>query len=530
MMYKSITATLSIVMHICCNISLIQPITANSFRQGHSKHNINQYYSRYNTVVYAMTNNLANEVTAFSDNGYGKLSKIGTYQTGGKGYPFKLDDRTADVNALFSQDSLVVHKNQVWAVNAGSNSVTKFEIDDKDLTLKNRKVLVIPSSVNASSTPCLLVNSEKLNVVCAVTCVGVGSIVCYDDETNEVNENLLVTDMGIMDAFTSLNVFENQFGINEFASIHDADFSPNNEVLVLVSFQGMFIYRISAEGKFVDPSIITAEATTAGTTQNAFYQNIFVGPRNLSNVNLLPLQYNRRPFSVNVISTRNEENDAKGIYTVIISDPLGSRAADFQFNDPTTLNPAEVILPGGTLSVHMLNLNNDNNDNGIQFTYLNPGLGVGQLGACWSLYRNGIVYISNTVSGTLSSMSLELETGLMQVQEAANTVGVPKETQPFFGVEFPDLPIYSAPLDMNIRADGAILYVIEGVAGSVSSYFIDGTGVMVLRDVTEPITNFKEQRDLAESMFPKLVTEHQNQGLPFTAQHAVHGIASYTRS
>eukprot|EP00121_Abeoforma_whisleri_P003281 Awhi_evm1s2945 len=205
-------------------------------------------FEDYDTAVYTMSNQIENELVVYSDNGRGQLKKISSHLTGGKGYPFKIDDLTADVNALFSQDSVIVYKNYVYNVNTGSNSITKFMIKDADLTLEEPTVLDMPVYLNSSS-PCSLVASEKLNVVCALTCVGVGSVVCFDADTNKVNENLIITDLGINDEFNSLDVFENFHGINEMVSVHDGSFTPDSEALMLTSFQGIFLYTIGVDEK-----------------------------------------------------------------------------------------------------------------------------------------------------------------------------------------------------------------------------------------------------------------------------------------
>eukprot|EP00121_Abeoforma_whisleri_P006361 Awhi_evm2s5784 len=319
---------------------------------------------------------------------------------------------------------------------------------------------------------------------------------------------------------TNLDVFENFHGINERVSVHDGSFTPNSEALMLTSFQGIFLYTIGVDEKN------NTFKFNSKTTPTEFYPVQFIGPRNLTNEANLPLRFNRRPFSLNIISTGNIKDDENGKYTIVVTDPLGSKAADFYLDNPQNPNfsPEQVIVPGGIVSVHELNLNKNNPQREIAFNYLSTGVGAGQIGVCWSLYRNGIVYVSNTVSGTLSSMSLDLTSGLMQVSEAAVDVPVPIGTEPFFGLELPEMPIPSAPLDMRIREDGKYLYTIEGIAGSISSYRIDGNGNMKVVDVTEPIADFDRHNEISSREYPELSARQAAQWPNYFSQHAVQGI------
>jgi len=83
-----------------------------------------------------------NQVVAYSRDENGVLTQIGVYDTGGVGENI----RNSGANPLASQDPLIVSKDQrfVFAVNAGSESISSFTIDD-DFGLT-------PASLNVSSS------------------------------------------------------------------------------------------------------------------------------------------------------------------------------------------------------------------------------------------------------------------------------------------------------------------------------------------------------------------------------------------
>ena len=84
---------------------------------------------------------LVNQVVAYERMGDGSLNQIGIYDTGGLGENI----RNSGANPLASQDPLIVSldKRFVFAVNAGSESISSFVIQD-DMTL-------VPASLNVST-------------------------------------------------------------------------------------------------------------------------------------------------------------------------------------------------------------------------------------------------------------------------------------------------------------------------------------------------------------------------------------------
>lgn len=77
-------------------------------------------------MVYAMTNATDNEVIAFCRNYDGRLTRMKSYPTGGNG------TGAAVVDPLASQGSLILSDDgyRLFAVNAGSNSISSFRVHD----------------------------------------------------------------------------------------------------------------------------------------------------------------------------------------------------------------------------------------------------------------------------------------------------------------------------------------------------------------------------------------------------------------
>lgn len=87
------------------------------------------------SAVYVMTNaSTGNQVIAYARAVNGSLSYLGTFATGGQGSGLGL---TVPIDPLGSQNSLLVSPNGKWlfAVNAGSNSVSAFKTGVDGLTL-----------------------------------------------------------------------------------------------------------------------------------------------------------------------------------------------------------------------------------------------------------------------------------------------------------------------------------------------------------------------------------------------------------
>jgi len=88
-------------------------------------HDLRHHDGHRTGAVFVQTDNLAgNTIVRYNRTSEGKLTPAGSYQTGGKGG--QLDG--SQVDHLASEGSLVRHGDHLYAVNAGSNTVTSFKI------------------------------------------------------------------------------------------------------------------------------------------------------------------------------------------------------------------------------------------------------------------------------------------------------------------------------------------------------------------------------------------------------------------
>jgi 6-phosphogluconolactonase (cycloisomerase 2 family) len=117
-------------------------------------------------VVFVMTNNAdKNEVIAFERNADGTLSQGERYDTGGRGSGGVTDPLESQGSLTLSQDHSLL-----FAVNAGSGSVSVFKVHGANLTLAS----TVPSG---GSQPVAV--TEHLEVVYVLNSGGAGSIVAF---------------------------------------------------------------------------------------------------------------------------------------------------------------------------------------------------------------------------------------------------------------------------------------------------------------------------------------------------------------
>src|SRR6201992_1906688 len=120
-------------------------------------------------AVFVQTDNLtANTVVAYKRSAKGRLTKAGVYKTGGKGGQLA----GSKVDVLASQGSLAMdaEAGTLFAVNAGSNTITEFAVDGTQLT----KEATVPSGGEFPVS--LTISGESLYVLNAR---GGGSIQGY---------------------------------------------------------------------------------------------------------------------------------------------------------------------------------------------------------------------------------------------------------------------------------------------------------------------------------------------------------------
>ncbi|KAI0124086.1 hypothetical protein BJ170DRAFT_638125 [Xylariales sp. AK1849] len=141
-------------------------------------------------AVYMITNEQVNSVVAIPIASNGKISGCTTGSstaTGGSGANGMLaTNETSAPDALFSQSALTIAGNNLFAVNAGSNTVTMFAIDAKDptkLTMVGQPAAIpgdFPTTVAASKSNqqvCVGCTGAQAGVSCAsFSAQGIGAM------------------------------------------------------------------------------------------------------------------------------------------------------------------------------------------------------------------------------------------------------------------------------------------------------------------------------------------------------------------
>ncbi|KAK1494887.1 hypothetical protein CABS01_11115 [Colletotrichum abscissum] len=177
--------------------------------------------SRPGKAIYTITNDQTNSVIAIPISSNGMLSKGATFSTGGSGSNF-LDgtaNEPAAPDALASQSALTIAGNSLFAVNAGSNTVTMFAIDPSNptkLTMMGRPVAVpcqFPNTIAASM---------KHNVVC-VGCSGKQSgVSCAEFSTDGLRS---------MDTLRPVELSQTTPPVGPTNTISQVFFSNNQDIL-----------------------------------------------------------------------------------------------------------------------------------------------------------------------------------------------------------------------------------------------------------------------------------------------------------
>ncbi|KAK1978899.1 hypothetical protein LZ30DRAFT_727660 [Colletotrichum cereale] len=161
---------------LICLQALSAPITARPARCGSGKQV--GAANKVGKVIYTTTNDKDNAVVAIPISSNGMLSKGNKIATGGAGSNFfdPAAKGPAAPDALASQSALTVAGKNLFAVNAGSNTVTMFAINQADptkLTMVGQPVAVggeFPNTVAASAKNklvCVGSSGAKSGISCA---------------------------------------------------------------------------------------------------------------------------------------------------------------------------------------------------------------------------------------------------------------------------------------------------------------------------------------------------------------------------
>jgi hypothetical protein len=147
-------------------------------------------------AVYFLSNDAQNSVVALKIMPDGTLAEGSITPTGGKGGNGIDASKNASAapDALFSQGALTVGGCNLFAVNAGSNTLTGFQIDDTDPT----KLTPIGDPVDTlGEFPVSVAFSQEINQACVVNGGAIAGVACYNVDNEALTPNSLLRPFNI---------------------------------------------------------------------------------------------------------------------------------------------------------------------------------------------------------------------------------------------------------------------------------------------------------------------------------------------
>jgi len=351
-----------------------------------------------------------NQVVAYSRGVDGSLQQIGVYDTGGVGENI----RASGANPLASQDPLIVSKDQrfVFAVNAGSESISSFVIND-DFSLT-------PASLNVSTTG----GSGAQNPV---------SLTIFENILYVANSGNFVDENGV--ELTTLPQDRNRVNSSIIAFTVGDDGT-------LTELAGSEIPGIAANVGSIE---FSSDGGSLSITERRTNEIITVG-----------LDANGLPVSESFINSVTEQPFGTDLYPADIGDILlvseGNNGAPGLSALSSYLVEDDGSLTGISLST------------GIEGDPLTTGFTFG----CWVEFvetPNGdFAYVSNTPDGVITSFEVSDSGELTLLESLAATAGIGgDDTQNGGGV-----------LDAEITFP--YLYQVVNNDGRIAQYFINDQG------------------------------------------------------
>jgi len=134
-------------------------------------------------AVYFMTNDAKGNFIVTSAIGTdGKITPTNAVYTGGKGGHGAAASGDAGPDPLFTQDSVKVGNNFLFAVNAGSNSLSMFKIND----LQPTELSLVGMPVDTQGDfPVAVAFSSKMNLACVVNGGAADGVACFNVDANK---------------------------------------------------------------------------------------------------------------------------------------------------------------------------------------------------------------------------------------------------------------------------------------------------------------------------------------------------------
>ena len=351
-----------------------------------------------------------NQVVAYSRGTDGSLTEIGVYDTGGIGENI----RASGANPLASQDPLIVSKDQrfVFAVNAGSESISSFSIND-DYSLTPVSLNVSTSGSSGAQNPVSLTIFENtLYVANSGNFVDENGVELdtLPQDRNRVNSSIIAFTVGDDGSLTPLEGSEIP-GIA--ANVGSIEFSTDGGSLSITERRTNDIITVGLDGN----GLPISESSLASITEQPFGTDIY--PAEIGDILLVSEGNNGAP-------------GLSGLSSYLVQDD-GS-------------------LTGISLST------------GIEGDPLTTGFTFG----CWVEFvetpTGDFAYVSNTPDGVITSFAVSDAGELTLLESEAATTGIGgDDTQNGAGV-----------LDAEIVFP--YLYQVVNNDGRIAQYFINPEG------------------------------------------------------
>lgn len=354
-----------------------------------------------------------NQVVAYHRGADGALTQIGVYDTGGVGENI----RNSGANPLASQDPLIVSKDHrfVFAVNAGSESISSFSIND-DYSLTPATLDISTSGASGAQNPV--------------------SLTLYEDILYVVNTGNFVDDNG-----------------------RELDTLPADRNRSNASIIG---FRVADDGSLtpLEGSEIAGIGANAGSIE--FSSNgefLYVTERRSNNILTIELDANRIPLADTAVSSLSS----------ITPQPFGTDIYPSDNGDILLVSEGNNGAAGlSALSSYLVEDNGDltgiSVSSGVEGDPLTTGFTFG----CWVEFvetpSGDFAYVSNTPDGVITSYAVGDEGGLTRLESLAASTGVGgDDTQNGGGV-----------LDAEIAFP--YLYQVVNNDGRIAQYFINEDG------------------------------------------------------
>ena len=401
-------------------------------------------------AVYVQTNALdGNEIASFGRNLDGTLFHIGDYATGGAGSTEF--DGGEGLDPLISADSIIAVQNEQFlvTVNAGSDTVTSFRIED-DFSLTRITTIasggVGPNSLAYSNGYLYVSNIDRDGFALGDPAVPRG----------EPNDEGNVT-----------GFFMNSEGV--LTPLPNSTFDLDN--------------RPADIGFSADGTRLIVTSITAGSAA-------LPGPGAANSVAVLGIGGKGEITGMvgSATGTQVGNADGRNLASAIDFDTAIVGGREFvvvtearEFNAQGA-PPALPALQSGSVSVYELNADGSLTETTQDFALGDPGASPfapgNQLTACWIDFgADGTTfYVSNAITASISSLSLNSD-GTVELLEQVAAEGVSgfangATTGPeVFGTT-------DGFIDLDVSSDGRYLYQLEGLSGEISVYSVDGGGAL----------------------------------------------------